>query len=349
MSELRKAVIIQTAFLGDVVLTLPLVQELKRNYPHCLIDVVVIPRCAEIIENHPDVNEIILFDKRKSEKGISGVLSKVKELRRKEYDIAFVPHRSVRSAALARLANIPRRIGFSNSSGKWMFTDVVLYKQEQHEVVRNLQLLKPIGIQTEEKILPRLFPSEEDKQTVEQLLKQHALLNQQFITIAPGTVWNTKRWLPERFAQLASRMNEKGLGVVLLGGKEDEMLANEILKQGNSQRLVSSVGTLTILQSAELIRRSSVLVTNDSAPLHLASAMQTPTVALFGATIPEFGFGPIGEQKIVLETKELSCRPCSIHGGKECPIQTFDCMKSITVEMVEKEVLRLIPTHIHSS
>ncbi len=342
MNEFRKALIIQTAFLGDVVLTLPLVQKFKREYPECLIDVVVIPRCEGILRNHPDIHELIIYDKRKNEKGISGVLKKAKELREKSYDIAFVPHRSVRSAALARLANIPRRVSFSTSSGRWMFTDVVLYNQEQHEVVRNLQLLQPIGIHTEEKILPNLYPSEKDIQTVNSLFHEHLLTHERVIAIAPGTVWNTKRWLPERFAELSSNIIARGWIVLLVGGKEDETLAEEILQAVDSERIVSSIGKLTILQSTELIRRCAVLVTNDSAPMHLAVAMQTPVVAIFGATIPEFGFGPLGARDVVLETKGLECRPCGIHGGKECPIKTFECMKSITVSMVENEVLKLL-------
>ncbi len=342
MIELQRAIIIQTAFLGDVVLTLPLIQKLKQEQPECAIDVVVIPRCAEILKNHPDVHEIILYDKRKQESGISGLLNKAKEFRAKKYDWAFVPHRSVRSAALARLANIPHRVGFSNSSGRWMFTDVVLYKQEQHEVVRNLQLLKSLGIQTEEKILPQLYPSQYDIQTVELFLKEYSLTGERIVAIAPGTVWNTKCWLTERFADLSSNIIEKGFHVVLIGGKEDEALAHEIVNTVDSKRISSSVGKLTILQSAELIRKCSVLVTNDSAPMHLAVAMRTPVVAIFGATVPEFGFAPIGEMDVVLGAKGLSCRPCSIHGGRECPIKTFDCMKSICVEMVQSEVARLI-------
>ncbi|MBI3189025.1 MAG: lipopolysaccharide heptosyltransferase II, partial [Ignavibacteriales bacterium] len=306
MIELQRVVVIQTAFLGDVVLTLPLIQKLKQEHPDCLIDVVVIPRCTEILKNHPDIHEVIVYDKRKQESGISGFLNKAKELREKKYDWALVPHRSVRSAALARLANIPRRVGFSNSAGRWMFTDVVLYKQEQHEVVRNLQLLKSLGIQTEEKLLPRLYPSEHDHQTVTKYLEEHSLNGERIVAIAPGTVWNTKRWLTERFAELSSNIIAKGFSVVLIGGKEDETLAHEIMSTVGLKQISSSVGKMSILQSAELIRMCSVLVTNDSAPMHLAVAMRTPVVAIFGATVPEFGFAPIGERDVVLGAKGLS-------------------------------------------
>ncbi len=151
------------------------------------------------------------------------------------------------------------------------------------------------------------------------------------IAIAPGSVWNTKRWLPERFAGLADALLSAGMRVAFIGGRDDLALCKEIAAMVRAGDVAIAAGAFSILQSAELIRRCETLVTNDSAPLHLAVAMRTRVVAVFGATVPAFGFDPYGERDRVFETMGLSCRPCSIHGGDVCPIRTFDCMKRISV------------------
>ncbi len=341
MDNVKKALIIQTAFLGDVVLTLPLIQELKKLFPQCLIDVMVIPKCAEILLNHPSIHEIIVYDKRGNDSGIGGVLKLGKFLRTRNYDVAFIPHRSLRSALLPMFGGIPMRIGFTTGSGTLLYSHKIPYQKEHHEVDRNLALLQPFGYISQGKVLPSLYPSGEDTGIVDRFLQKSKVTNKKRIAIAPGTVWNTKRWLPERFAELAQQLIAKDYSVVLIGGKEDGELAEQIRNTVNSSNLISAIGMFSILQSAELLRQCSVLVTNDSAPMHLAVSMRTSVVAIFGATIPQFGFAPIGEHDIVVETKGLKCRPCSIHGGNICPIKTFDCMNSITAENVLEQVLKL--------
>jgi heptosyltransferase-2 len=153
------------------------------------------------------------------------------------------------------------------------------------------------------------------------------------IAIAPGTAWNTKRWPREHFARLAQMLSDAGDRVVLIGGPEDAPLCREIAGAAGRAGVVDASGAFSVLGSAELIRRSALLVCNDSAPLHLAGAVGTPVLAIFGATTPAFGFGPIGPRDRVLETEGLACRPCSIHGGDRCPIGTFECMVRITPAM----------------
>ena len=129
--------------------------------------------------------------------------------------------------------------------------------------------------------------------------------------------------------------------IVLIGGREDEALCNRIAVESKAVEVYVTAGKFTLLQSAELLRRCKVLVSNDSAPMHLAVAMRTPVIALFGATVPSFGFAPYGEKDIVVQTEGLPCRPCSIHGGDKCPIGTFDCMVRISAEMVFEKVVRM--------
>jgi heptosyltransferase-2 len=183
--------------------------------------------------------------------------------------------------------------------------------------------------------LPSLYPGDEDIILVDRLLQDAGMDNtRRLISIAPGTIWNTKRWLKERFAEVARRLAVDGHSVILIGSDGDRMLCDEIKDLAKENHILNTAGRLTLLQSAEVIRRSTVIISNDSAPMHIGVAVRTPVVAIFGATVPSFGFFPYGDRDVVVETLGLTCRPCSIHGGHECPIRTFDCMKNISADRV---------------
>lgn len=343
MSDFRKILVVQTAFAGDVILTLPLIQMLKRHLSPQTIDVVVVPHAVGLLAGHPAVSIVISYDKRGAGSGLQRLISLAGTLRRNEYQLAVVPHRSLRSAGLVWLARIPRRIGFNTSSGRWLFTDVAAYDPDQHEVVRNARLLEPLGISTKEKELPCLYPSEEDRSVVERFLATNRIGHgNELVALAPGTVWNTKRWLPERFAEVGRRLVHDGFDVVLIGGKGDAALCGAVRQEMASPNVASAAGQLSLLQSAYLIQRARLLLSNDSAPMHLAVAVRTPVAAVFGATVPEFGFAPCGSHDAVIEVKGLSCRPCSVHGGDRCPITTFICMKQITVEQVYQRITHIL-------
>lgn len=343
MKEAKNIVVIQTAFIGDAVLTLPLVQVVRKKYPGSKVDIVVTPRSKDLFVNHPDIREVIAFDKRGKDRAIGGLLRLAKQLQSRSYDLALVPHRSLRSAALALLAGIPRRIGFRKSAGRLLLTATATFHKELHEIDRNLSLLELLSIGPILRELPRLYPSEGDQKKVDRLLIELEVGNpEKLVAIAPGTIWNTKRWPKERFASLAVNFDEAGFEVVLIGGTEDEGICNEIRTLSKSSLVHDASGALTLLQSAELIRRCRLLVSNDSAPMHLATAVGTPVVAIFGATVPAFGFGPTGPLDVVVETQGLKCRPCSIHGGEKCPIKTFECMYDISHDRVFRIAMEIL-------
>jgi heptosyltransferase-2 len=340
---LGKILILQTAFLGDVILTLPLVQILHRKFPEAKIDFVTTPRAAEILRGHRDIHSVLVYNKRKTQRGIRGMIAMSRSLKKTGYDIAIVPHRSLRSALVVYWSKIPERIAFSTSAGKWLFTKKVQCKKELHEVERNLEFLSALGIKHSDKELPSLYPSTEDVAAVDRYFFEEKIVRRKaVIGIAPGSVWNTKRWLPERFSELCRMLSGKGIEIVLIGGKEDEELCNEIKKAAETENVHSAAGKFSILQSAELIRRCDLLISNDSAPLHLAVAMRTPVVAIFGATSPAFGFAPYGKRDVIVERNDLDCRPCSIHGSDKCPIGTFDCMVGISAKRVFEEVEEIV-------
>lgn len=343
MKDFKNILVIQTAFIGDVILTLPLVQVCKKLFPTAAIDVVVTPNAKQLCANHPDIREAIAFDKRGADRGVGGLMRLSRVLRARSYDLALVPHRSLRSGALAALSRIPVRIGFDRSTGKVFLTDTVEYIRAVHEIDRNLSVLKPISGAAVTRELPRLYPSEADKKRVDRLLVELEVARPEtLVAIAPGTLWNTKRWLKEGFSSLAVNLDEAGLEIVLLGGRDDRILCDEVRTLSGSSHVYNTAGMLSLLQSVELIRRCKVVICNDSAPIHMAAAAGTPVVAIFGATVPAFGFGPSGPLDVVLETQGLKCRPCSIHGGEKCPIKTFECMKSITFERVFQNTMNVM-------
>ncbi len=343
LPEDSSVLVIQTAFPGDVILTLPLIQSIKNAHPKSVIDLVVTPLASGVVKNHPAVHETIVYDKRGRDAGITGFGRLVRILRSHRYTIAFVPHRSMRSALLVWVSGIPARIGFGRSAGRVFFSSVVKYQPDAHEVDRNLMLINEYVSQSLHIRQPALYPDDEDRGMVDDFLHRNAVPGDaELIGIAPGSVWATKRWPEEHFVSLLKELESRGSACVLIGGREDMELCRRIAGAVKSTRVCSSAGELSFLQSAELIRRCWVLVTNDSAPMHLATAVGTRVVALFGPTVPRFGFGPLGARDIVLGLENLRCRPCSIHGGNKCPIGTFECMIGLRPEVVMSGIKKVV-------
>jgi heptosyltransferase-2 len=346
MTPPTKVLVFHTAFIGDIILTLPLIQVVKTTFPEAAITVVTVPGAAGILANHPAIAESLVFDKRRRQRGIGGMLRISRTLRDRRFDLAIVPHRSMRSALITHRAEIPVRIGFSTSAGRFLFTDTVLYDRNAHEIDRNLSLVHPLGISVSHPVLPAVYPSAEDVTTVNRMLAEaraRGVDTGNLIAVAPGSVWNTKRWPAERFASLVQRLAGDGFSVAFVGGEDDRPLCDAIAAASGGTEVLNSAGDLTLLQSAELIRRCKVAVSNDSAPMHLAVAVRVPVVAIFGATAPQYGFAPRGALDSIVETNGLSCRPCAIHGGKQCPVGTFDCMLRISPD----EVLERIRAIVH--
>jgi len=327
------SLVIQTAFLGDVVLTTPLLSALAAR--HGPVDVVTTPLAAPLLETHPAVRQVIAYDKRGADRGWSGIRRLGAQLRTARYERAYLAHRSLRSATLALLARIPKRIGFS---GGWSF----LYTERRpkprmgHETDRLLALAN----EAPDVYPPQLQPTAEDERAAAAAAAAGAgaLIDGSFVALAPGSIWGSKRW--PYFAELAAWL-AKHVGLVVVGGADDVALGEEICRAakggGGRRTAVNACGKLTLRQSAALIGRAAVLVTNDSAPLHLATAMRTPVIALFGPTITEFGFGPVRPGDVALGV-ELECRPCSSHGPRSCPLGHHRCMRDLPVEVVTQAI-----------
>ena len=332
------SVVVQTSFLGDTILTTPLLVQLAHRGP---VDVVTTPAAASVLKGHPAVRQVIVYDKRGTHAGLIGFLTMRSRLQAGGYDTAYLAQGSMRSALLVWAARIPERIGFATSSGSWLYTTRVPYRDDLHHAARLLLLSRPNGREpTDEEMRPSLAPGAAERAVVDDLLRSSRVSpGERLIALAPGSVWATKRW--PYYAQLAQALADSGR-IVIVGGPGDRALAKEIVAA--VPHAVDATDQLPLLASAELIGRSAVIVTNDSAPLHLASAMGTPTVAIFGPTVPEFGFGPLAPAKAVLGHESLACRPCHRHGPKRCPLTHFRCMRELSVEQVAERTRSLFLT-----
>ncbi|MGB7061616.1 MAG: lipopolysaccharide heptosyltransferase II [Candidatus Zixiibacteriota bacterium] len=333
----KRILIIQTAFIGDVILCTPLIKGLKKTFPDSFISFLLIPETENVLENNPHLSEILVYDKRKN-KGIGSFLQIIIRVKQGEFDLAVIPHRSLRSALLAYLSRIPVRIGFDKSTGSFLFTRQVVYNNNVHEVDRNLSLLLDFSSRLKD-TSPELFPSSEDFSYARKLLSDSGITEgDKIVCVAPCSVWATKRWLPERFAEVADLLlREARAKVIFLGSEEDRALCE---KTANSmtERPAVLAGKTSVLQSAAIVSFCKVILSNDSAPVHIASAMKIPAVAIFGSTVPEFGFAPYGVNHVIIQ-KKMECRPCGIHGKRKCPKEHFRCMREITTEEVFQAVL----------
>lgn len=338
----RRVLVLQTAFLGDVILTLPLLQMTKSLFPEAEVDFLAIPAAKDILETIPDIRHLIIYDKHGKDKGAANLFRQMKQLRENRYDLALVPHRSIRSAALVSGANIPVRIGFDRSAGRFLLNRIIAYPYNIHEINRNLHLLAPFGVDVTKKVFPRLYFTTEDYQAVNKWLKDEGIApSDMLIAIAPGSVWATKRWLPEYFAQTADSLAGKGYKVVLIGGPGDAEVAEAVAGLADA-KIYNAAGRFNLRESALLIQHSQLLITNDSAPMHLSVSVGTPVLAIFGPTVPRFGFYPYGDRDRVAEIENLACRPCAKHGGNKCPIGTFDCMKQLLPAKILQDVQEIL-------
>ncbi len=339
----QKVLVLQTSFLGDTVLTLPLVSEIKRRFPSTRLSLICSPLAAELLQDHPEIDEIIVDDKKGADKGLRGMWRKGKMLKRNGYTMALTPHKSLRSALLLYFARIPYRVGFRESKGWFLFHARPRRKTGRHDVERTLSILQSFGIAIEDCQRALNLPSTaESSEAVGRLLGSLSIpADKLLVGINPGSVWPTKRWSASAFARLIRLLKEKyDCEVLLFGGPEDAPVAAAI-QDLCDHAAVNLAGKLDLRLLPAALSACRILVTNDSAPMHIAVARHVPTVALFCATTPALGFYPYTANAIVVE-KALDCRPCGSHGGRRCPLGTEDCIRLISPARVLSAVQQLL-------
>lgn len=330
-NNIKKILIIQTAFIGDVVLITPLIRETKKIFSNVLVDVMVIPQAANLLENNPYVNSVIKFDKRKNK--FFSFFQTLALLKNNKYDIAISPHSSFTSALLMLLAGIKYRVGFARWTSQNMLTHRLPHLKKTLKIKKNLHLLsiftdEELSIQTE------LFPTQEMFSKADNLLKQLYNSTRKIIAVAPGSNWFTKRWPTKHYKELVKKLNGENYGIVFIGSDIEREICENIKPNNN---FINLAGKLNLLESAAVIDRCDLMICNDSGAMHLANAVKTDVFVFFGPTVQSIGYAPIGKNDHVFEV-DLECRPCSSHGTKECPLKHHNCMKFIEAEAVFRKV-----------
>lgn len=336
-----KILVIQTAFIGDAVLTLPMVQKLKEMYPSCLIDVVCTPTSAGLLSSSPYVNEVISYNKRGKEGSVFNIFRFARRLKANKYIKIYSPHRSARTALLVMLIGVKDTYSFTNSALKHIYRYLTEYRSDFHEVQRNLELA---GFDTRKNDW-RILPEVKINQSISEKINSYYCDNfgsRTVAAVAPGSVWETKKFPKEYFIEIIKYLrDELDMGVVLIGGEADAEYCSEIAR-GCGAGVVSSAGKFNIIESIELIRRSALLISNDSAPAHFAMCAGTPALTIYCSTVPEFGFYPYSKQSGYVSYDRLECKPCGIHGHKECPTGTFDCAHKLDHSIIKNKITELL-------
>ena len=326
--------IIHTAFIGDIVLSTALISKVKEKYPDSDIYYLTTPLGKEILKNNPKIKEIIVYDKRGKDKGFKAFISFIRKIRKLKIDVCLTPHRYLRSSILSLLSGASIRVGYDIASLSFVFNKKIKYDKTKHEVEKLLSFIddSPKRYELE------MYPSEKDKIKIDTLFKNLSE-NKKIILIAPGSKWFTKRWPEEYFRILIQNLVKKDdLLIVITGGKEEKEIVLNL-----DSKVLDLRGEISLLELAELIKRAILVVSNDSAPIHITSAFpDTRIVGIFGPTVKEFGFFPWSKNSKVFEIKGLYCRPCSIHGGNSCPEKHFRCMREITPDLIENEIYNYV-------
>lgn len=339
--------VVQTSFLGDVVLTTPLIAELAKRSQ---VDVLTTLPGAQVLANNPAIRNTLVYEKRDGDKGVSGFIRMAKRLRNPRtvsglpnggYDAAYMAQGSLRSAMLALAIGVKERIGFDTSAGRALYTQRVRYNAELHHAERLwwLSMSDCADPPLPKQVQPRLYPGEDECRAVDRLLSDHGLTDP-FVALAPGSAWGTKRW--PFFPELATLLHDR-FAVVVVGGNGDTTTGDTIVSQLPPGRGLNAAGKLSFLGSAEMIARAAALVANDSAAQHLASAMGTTTITVYGPTVPAFGFGPLAPGSRTAGVTGLACRPCHKHGPARCPLGHWRCMRELSSRQVHQVLTNTIP------
>ncbi len=309
--------VIQTAFIGDVILATPVIEKLHCFYPGAKIDILIRQGNETLFENHPFIHEILILNKKKQK--LFNLYKTIKRIRKTRYDHVINLHRFLSSGIITALSGASNTWGFNKNPVSFLFDHVVQHEihdniKPVHEAERNLSVIKHLTNHAFTR--PALYPSNTDYKAI-----QHP---GQYISIAPASVWHTKQLPPAKWIELINYIGQS-YKTYLIGGSDDQELC-EYIKEHVHTNIENLAGKTSFLQTAALMQNATMNFVNDSAPMHLASAVDAPVTAVFCSTIPAFGFTPLSNHSFIIETDNtLTCRPCGIHGHEECPLGHFQC------------------------
>ena len=331
---MKKILVIQTAFIGDVVLATALIENLHQQWPDVKMDILVRKGNESLFESHPFLNQVLVWDKKNNKyHHWVGLLFKI---RSNHYDVVINAQRFAATGAWTALSGAKIKIGFDKNPFSFLFTHAVVHQfseKGQHEIDRNHQLLSSLFVT--KVAMPKLYPTASDELAVSSYQQTP------YLCIAPASVWFTKQFSIEKWVDLINELPFKG-PIYLIGGPGDKLLCDQILQKINRKSVVNLAGRLSFLASAALQKKAVMNYVNDSAPMHFASAVNAPVIAVYCSTLPDFGFGPLSDNSFIVQTDEsLICRPCGIHGKKQCPLKHFDCAKTIKMDQLIAPLLQV--------
>lgn len=331
LADLQRILIIRMSSLGDIILTTPVLRLLRHYYPEAQIEFLVKAEYQDILREHPCVDRLWLLDTRQP------LHHMLRQLRQTRYDLVLDLHRTLRSRLLYRGVVARRRLAY----GKRTFRRALLVHLKWNTLraktpvpelyaapLRQLGMTAPLSGTD-------MYIDAESREAIRRDLAQAFAVQPErpLLAVAPGTRWPTKRWPVERFAQVAQELATRhDARVVLLGDAHDEPIATAVC-QRLSVPVLNRVGQWSLMQTAALLQRAHLLLSNDSGLMHMATALQVPVVAVFGPTVPEFGFYPFQAQAQVL-SHPIPCRPCSTKGSNRCPRRHHDCMQRVSSAQV---------------
>ncbi len=321
---MQKILVIQTAFIGDVVLATGIVEKLHHYFPEAKIDFLLRKGNEALLRHHPFINEVLIWQKQKNK--YTSLWKLLRKIRNHRYDRVINIQRFAATGFLTVFSGAVQTIGFDKNPWSFAFTKKVKHQISSaenpiHEIARNNLLIEditgPVAFR------PRLYPGPAD----EERIKEYRLAP--YICIAPGSVWFTKQYPKDKWISFINQV-PPACRIYLLGGNNDAEVCKEI-KDGSGHPALSNLcGQLSFLESAALIRTAAMNYVNDSAPMHFASAVNAPVSAIYCSTLPSFGFGPLSENSTIIEIQEkLYCRPCGLHGRRSCPEKHFRCAGEI--------------------
>lgn len=333
--------VIQTAFLGDLILSVPTLRRIKKTQPHRQLAVVCKKGLGDFLKNEGLVD--LVFEVEKSNR--QSYKQALNTLNSYTLNNVYCIHKSVRSLLFTAQLKAKRKIGYDSFVGFWFFDDVVDFEQEQHEVLRQFKILET----TDEETRLKFFDEELlDLNKVGQLIPEYFSfktsknLKQKTgrVALFPGSVWETKKWTEQGFADLAAQLNKAGYKVDFLGGPQEKELCNRIAEVAGVGEVLA--GQYDISASLQKVREYDLVVSNDSAPTHMAAYQNTAILTIFGPTTSQMGFRPWSNNSDVVELADMPCRPCGPHGHKECPLKHHNCMKQINADVVFEKAVALL-------
>lgn len=325
-NSLKNILIVNLSLIGDVLLSTPVIKNVKLKYPEASIRFLTIPWSREVIENNPHVSEIIVYDKHKVDKGWNGLIRISRILSKYSFDLSIIINKSFGSALICFLAKIPYRIGYASEGRSWLLSKNIKYNEDLHIAENHIRLLSLLNIKNYDR-RTEFFFTQRDSEYIDNLLHKSGIKNKPLIAINPSASWETKKWGVEKFIRLANIIKAKlDVDIAFIGSKMDEKVVNDVIS-GLDFECLNLLNKTSLSQLGAFLSRCKLFITNDSGPMHLATAVGTPIVAIFGPTSP-LKCGPFYGNSINIQS-EVKCINCY---KKEC--KSLECMNSISVERV---------------